>query len=584
MNTRTQSLLDFIQHGTPFEIPVYQRAYSWTDENCEKLWEDIMRVGQDDNSNRTHFVGSVIYIEEADAQGRAKRFVIDGQQRIATVTLLIEALALTLDTGGTVDGLSAGDLRNLYVFNPNESGDNACRLLLNKKDRETLKAVLGKRVWPDDLSLNIQENFKWFMSKFDGDGTAEQAESMSVEEKRRLIYNGLRRLKIVAAELEKRDEPQAVFENMNTKKRSLTMSDLIRNYVLLDMAPEDQTELYEKHWRPMEEGFDQKKFSKDFDDFIRYYIAFKNKEMPVTKRLYAEFQDFAQKKSGGMRRGAVMKNIVADLQKFAGYFSKMKLGREENPNLKKRFQAFQEINANTLFPLLLGMYDDYAANGLLSAAQFEVALGMLENFMLRRAVCGISDGINKAAPRYHSRILPDPHLENAGGIPDQYLENLGDLLRELPRSERFPDDAEFRRNLIQRDIGSLRLCAYFLRHLENYERDEPIALDDYEAERIMPQLSKGGGLSDDWKRALGPDWQHQHEQYVDSLGNLTLMKDVAALAQESFSVKWEAYRDSGLWLNNGPKGPAQVEQWNVQAIDARARILREIALKVWPMP
>ena len=143
MNARTLSLLNFIQDGTPFEIPIYQRAYSWNVENCEKLWEDAMRVGRDRNPNRKHFVGSVIYVEDMNAQGRAKRFVIDGQQRLTTVMLLIEALARSLNAGETVDGLSADELRARYVFNPNEFGDNACRLLLNKKDRENVESGSG---------------------------------------------------------------------------------------------------------------------------------------------------------------------------------------------------------------------------------------------------------------------------------------------------------------------------------------------------------------------------------------------------------------------------------------------------------
>ncbi len=577
MNARTLRLLDFIQNGNPFEIPVYQRTYSWEIENCEKLWEDAMRVGQDRDPNRTHFVGAVIYIEEEDAAGRAKRFVIDGQQRIATATLLIEALARSLDAGGTVDGLSARELRSLYISNPNEFGDNAYRLLLNKKDRETLKAVLGKRLWPNEPSLNLQDNFDYFMSKFDGTGTIWLTESMSIEEKRHLIYNGLCKLNIVAAALNpERENPQVIFENMNTKKRSLTKSDLIRNFVLLDMDPDDQTELYKKHWRPMEEGFEQKTYAKDFDDFIRYYLAFKNRKMPVIKRLYDEFQGFAHEriqKRQGKPREAAMKEIVEDLQKFSEYFCKMKLGQEENPNLKKLFQALQELKANTLFPLLLGMYEDYAASDILSVEQFRDALGMLESFMLRRAVCGLSDGLNLGMPTYHSEILPD-----------LYLESFRKILMSLSPTRRFPNDTEFQRAL-NGNIGSLNLCVYLLRRLEQYESDAQVNLDDYEVERIMPKIPKGGELSDEWKRALGPDWQEPYEWLVDNLGNLTLMKkDDIASAQEPFSVKREAYQNSGLWLNNGPKGPGQVEQWNVQAIQDRARVLAQRALEVWPMP
>lgn len=583
MDANTQSLLDFIQDGAPFEIPIYQRGYSWDVEDCLKLWEDAKRVGRDKDPNRSHFVGVVIYTKEKGADGRLKRFVIDGQQRLATVTLLIEALARSLDEGGTVDGLSAEELRNRYILNPNEFGDNACRLLLNKKDRETLKAVLDLCLWPDDLSLRLQENFDEFMFKFDEAGTAEQAESMSVEEvlaeRRAHILNGLRRLKIVAAELDReREDPQIIFENMNTKKRPLTKSDLIRNYVLLDLDPADQTELYKKHWRPMEEGFEQKTYANDFDDFIRYYLAFKNSKLPGIKQLYDEFQNFAHEriqKNRGKQRDAAMKEIVADVQKFAGYFCKMKLEKEENPDLKRVFKAIQELKANTLFPLLLGIYDDYAANCILSAEQFEKAGWILESYIVRRIVCGlVSQGqsLAQTVPKYYRLV-----------DKNRYVESLGEVLRDRPTSERFPDDGEFQKKL-NGNIGSLRPRGYFLKRLEDYESDAPLDLHGYEVERIMPQIPKGGDLSEEWKRAIGPDWEEPYTQFVDNLGNLTLMEDRAAFAQESFSVKRGMYRNSPLWLNTCPKGPGRVEQWNPQAIQERAKILMEIALEVWPTP
>ncbi len=565
MKARTQSLLDFIQDGSPFEIPVYQRMYSWKVENCKKLWEDAMRVGRDRNPYRTHFIGSIIYIENVNARGRAKRFIIDGQQRIATAILLIEALARSLGEGVTVAGLTAKELRRRYLMYPDASGNGAYKLLMSRNDRESLKAVLKGGELPNGLSLRIRENFEWFMSKFDDAGTTGS------------IYNGLRKLNIVAAELNrKRDNPQNIFENMNTKKLPLTMSDLIRNFVLLGMDPDDQTELYKKHWRPMEEGFDQKTYAKDFDDFIRYYLAFKNGKMPVIRRLYDEFQNFAEKRireNRGNRRSAVMKEIVADLQKFAGYFCKMKLEKEENLGLKQVFKTLQELKANSLFPLLLGMYDDYAANGVLSTEQFEKAGWILESYTVRRLVCGIgAQGLNRAVPTYYRFIGKD-----------RYIESLGDVLQSRPTSERFPRDAEFEKELLYGDV-SLATGAYLLRPLENHEEDKPLDLDGYEVECILPQLSDGS-LPDEWKRALGTDWQELHPLIVNNLGNLTLIKkDADVSAQDPFSVKRKAYQNSGLWLNNGSKGPARVDQWNAEAIQERAKNLAEIALDIWPMP
>ena len=561
MDASAQYLLDFIQNGEPFEIPIYQRAYSWETKQCRKLWDDVLTVGRSADKNLAHFIGAFIYIRDEDAEGKPKRFMIDGQQRTATVMLLIEALAQSLNAGETVDGWTATELRRQYLYKPSENGSRAYKLRLNKQDGEELKAVVRGGEHEGGLSLRIRENFEFYKTLIEDAAPMDSA-------LKRVVFNGLRKLKIAAVELDREHEnPQQIFENMNTKKQTLSKSDLIRNYVLLDMEPDDQNELYRTHWRPMEESFHQRTYAKDFDDFIRYYLAFKNRKMPVIKRLYDEFQDFMPDRIGefsAKRRAAFMKKVLAEIHKFAGYYCAMKLGKERDPRLNAVFSDIQELKANTLFPLLLGMYDDYAANGILTAAQFEEGARLLESYVLRRRVCGISGGLNLSMPLLHAMI-----------DPKRYLNSLRHILRTRPTSRRFPKDVEFTRMLWYGDMLLLAPCRYLLRKLENHGRTEQVDLDGYGVECVMPQLPKNGALSDEWKREIGPRWEDDHANFVHNLGNLTLVNETGPSPHAPFPVKREAYQTSPLWLN---AIPARAEQWVGTTIRERARVLAARAL------
>lgn len=567
MNASAKNLLDFIQNGEPFEIPIYQRAYSWEAKQCQKLWDDILSVGRSADENMSHFIGAVIYTLDEDAQGRPKRFVIDGQQRFATVMLLIEALARSLNAGETIDGLTATELRRQYLYKPDENGGRAYKLLLNKQDKEALKAVMSGGESQTGVSLRIQENFEQYMSLIDELAPIDSA-------LKRVLFKGLRRLKIAAVELNiEHENPQLTFENMNTKKLILSKSDLIRNYVLLDMEPDDQNELYRTHWRPMEAGFQQRTYAKDFDDFIRYYLAFKNRKMPVIKRLYDEFQEFMPDRIGEFspkKRAAAMKKVLADVQKFAGYYCAMKLGKEPDPRLNAVFSDIQELKANTLFPLLLGMYEDYASNGILTAAQFEEAARILESYVLRRSVCGISGGLNLSMPLLHAMIEPE-----------RYLDSVRHIFRTRSTSRRFPNDVEFKRMLWYGDMLTLAPSLYMLRRLENHGSAEPMNLDSYGVECVMPQKPRNGDLPEEWKREIGPKWEDDHANFVHNLGNLTLINETGPSPHDPFHIKKEAYRASPLWLN---AIPSKAERWGAKAIRERARVLSERAMEVWPMP
>jgi len=244
MKATEAKLLDFLKKSPQFVIPIYQRTYSWTQRECRQLWEDVVRTGAN-NGVSAHFVGSIVSIEQGlyHVSSQSSLLVIDGQQRLTTVTLLIAALAKALGETEPVDGFSPRKLRNYYLLNPEESGERHYKLLLSQTDKASLTAIVGSSKQPKDSSLRVTQNFGFFESwiaDLKGDLTA--------------VCKGLAKLVVVDIALSRdQDNPQLIFESMNSTGRELSQADLIRNFILMGLAPPFQTQLYEKYWRPMEQ-------------------------------------------------------------------------------------------------------------------------------------------------------------------------------------------------------------------------------------------------------------------------------------------------------------------------------------------
>lgn len=262
MKATEAKLLPFLKKSPQFIIPIYQRTYSWTASECRQLWEDIIRAGTDDGVS-AHFVGSIVYIEKGlyHVSDQSPLLVIDGQQRLTTVSLIIEALARRLSDGiEPLDGFSAKKLRSYYLLNPLEEGERRYKLLLTQTDKKTLLNVVDQKPKPTKHSLRLMQNFEFFDSKvkaLDSDFEA--------------LCKGLAKLMIVDVSLSRdQDNPQLIFESMNSTGRELSQADLIRNFILMGLEPEHQTRLYNDHWRPMELTFGQEAYGQHFDSFMRH--------------------------------------------------------------------------------------------------------------------------------------------------------------------------------------------------------------------------------------------------------------------------------------------------------------------------
>jgi uncharacterized protein with ParB-like and HNH nuclease domain/predicted transport protein len=556
MKATEAKLLDFLKKSPQFLIPIYQRTYSWGERECSQLWDDVLRAGRNDSIS-AHFVGSIVYVEKGlyQVSSQSPLLVIDGQQRLTTVTLLMEALARSLGDNEPLDGFSAKKLRNYYLLNPLEDGDRKYKLVLSQTDKESLMAIVDVQPAPKETSIRVEENFRFFRDKL-----------VSVSSEITAVCKGLAKLIIVDISLNRdQDNPQLIFESLNSTGRELSQADLIRNFILMGLEPQIQTKLYEQYWRPMEVDFGQEAYPTYFDGFMRHYLTVRTGDIPNVNQVYEAFKLYA--------RSSIVPGIeelVSDIRTFAGYYCAMALGAEKDPELKIAFHDLRELKVDVSYPFLLEMYHDYA-HGILSKNDFLEAVRLIESYVFRRAVCAIpTNSMNKTFAQF-TRALKK----------DSYLDSIKAHFIQLPSYRRFPDDGEFQREIQTKDLYNFRSRSYWLRRLENFGRKERVSVDEYTIEHIMPQNEK---LSTKWQSELGLDWQAVQKNYLHTLGNLTLTGYNSEYSDRTFLEKRDmkgGFKESPLHLN---QGLGQLESWNEEAIKERAKSLSAQTINVWQAP
>lgn len=558
MKATEARLLDFLKKSPQFVIPIYQRTYSWTEKECKQLWNDVVRTGGDDAIS-VHFVGSIVYIEAGLSQvtHQAPLLVIDGQQRLTTAMLLIAALAEALGEAEPLDGFSPRKLRNYYLLNPEETGERHYKLLLSQTDKATLTAIVGEKELPKTPSRRVTQNFELFRRLIQ-----QQGPDLAP------LCRGLAKLVVVDLALNRdQDNPQLIFESMNSTGRELSQADLIRNFVLMGLQPELQTRLYEEYWRPMEVDFGQEAYGNHFDSFMRHYLIVKSGDIPNVRHVYRAFKDHS---CAPKTAEAGVEALVKDVRAFARYFCAIRLGAEHDPELRLAFQDLRELKVEVALPLLLELYADYAAGGL-NAGELAHSVRLVEAYVFRRAICGIpTNSMNKTFAKFSKALKKD-----------RYVESIQAHFLGLPSYRRFPGDEEFGRALQSRDLYHFRSRSYWLRRLENHGRKERVPVDEYTIEHILPQNEN---LSESWKLALGPEFHLVQGRWLHTLGNLTLTGYNSEYGDRGFEEKRDmkgGFKESPLRLN---AGLGQLEVWNEETIKGRAARLAGRALEVWSAP
>jgi len=383
MKATEANLLEFIKKSSQFSIPIYQRLYSWTENECERLWNDIMTTGKSEIPS--HFIGSIMYIEKGmyHISEPEPLLVIDGQQRLTTVSLLLEVLARKLGNNEIINGFSGRKIREYYLINPLENGERKYKLLLSQNDRSTYISIIEQKDYPKDYSLRIKYIFEYFTGKVD---------TLSESEIKNLCY-GLLKLFIVDISLNRdNDNPQLIFESMNSTGKDLSQADLIRNFMLMRLDIETQKKLYEDYWRPMEIEFGQEAYTSYFDSFMRHYLTMRTGSIPNISEVYEEFKKYFYNQKVNNE------TELKELKKYAIYFCAMALDKEEDKKLKEAFSDLRDLKVDVSYPLLLELYNDYTMN-ILSKDDFIEIIRLIESYVFRRAVCGIpTNSLNKTLP------------------------------------------------------------------------------------------------------------------------------------------------------------------------------------------
>ena len=559
MKATEAKFVEFLKKSPQFVIPIYQRTYSWTERECRQLWNDILRTGSNDAS-AAHFVGSIVYIEKGlyQVSSQSALLVIDGQQRLTTVMLILEALARCVGDREPLDGFSAKKIRSYYLLNPLEEGERGFKLLLTQTDKQSLLALMQQKPQPSAPSLRITENFTFFEERVQAVGADLTP-----------LCKGLAKLMIVDIALSRdQDNPQLIFESMNSTGRELSQADLIRNFILMGLDTAQQTRLYEEHWRPMEVAFGQEAYGTHFDGFMRHYLTLRvGGKIPSIRDVYETFKYYSR--SPEVAAGGV-DALVADVHAYAGYYCAMALDKEPNKNLASAFQDLRALKVDVAFPFLLELYDDYK-QGRLPMEDFVRAVRLVEAYVFRRAVCAIpTNSLNKTFATF-GRVLQK----------GRYIESIQAHLLTLPSYRRFPGDEEFKRELSVRDLYNFPRRSYWLRRLENHGRKELVPVDEYTIEHILPQNEN---LSATWSKALGPEWRRVQETWLHTLGNLTLTGYNAEYSDRPFGEKRDmqgGFKESPLLLN---KDLGALDTWNEATIQVRAKRLAQQAVQVWAPP
>ena len=551
------NIYDLLNGGKQFVVPVYQRTYSWKQKECERLWNDIVEMQQKKRDN--HFIGCTVTVaEKAIPSGVSTYLVIDGQQRMITLSLLLLALRDYLRENH-YENIDYELLNNDFLVNDRRKGDEYYKIVPIPADQSVFYALIKT----DEIKSSFQksriwENYQFFKGKISS-GT------LSPED----IKNAMYKLILVNITLTRgTDNPQLIFESLNSTGVDLTQSDLIRNYVLMGYELKEQDRLYYDYWAKIEELFHYEN-QEDMDHFFRDYLILVLKEIPNEKAIYETFKRVASESL----LSCSMEDICEQLLHYARLYTRMIYSNSQNEKLDVVFNDINKLHMEVSYPFLLKVYDDYD-RGIISPETFLEVLRISESYVFRRRICGIpSNSHNKTFAGLYSHIKPD-----------DYLNSVKAFFLLCPDYKEFPDDTTFRTKFAERNIYKLSYngCNYVLSKIQNYGSKSPVDVAKLTIEHIMPETKN---LSPEWKRMLGDNWADVHTRLLHTIGNLTLTAYNSELSDRPFAEKKNmngGFLQSALRINSYV---IRCAEWTEKEILSRAEELAGFAAeKIWRYP
>ena len=556
MYASKRSLFEIIKGSSQFIIPVFQRDYTWSDVQCAQLWNDIDRAAERPVGDG-HFLGSIVYFATEDSAASFPRsMLIDGQQRLTSLTLLLTALRDHIketEWQGDEDGPTESKINAYYLKNLHEQGARQRKLVLRRRDHTTLQALIDKNECPSNASERIIESYEYFREQLEGAHPAK-------------VYRGMGELIAVEVTLDRHiDNPQVIFESLNSTGIDLSQSDLIRNFLLMSLSEEEQTKLYETYWCKIEDLFRSSEIV--FDKFARDYLALlthARKQEREGEIYYAFRRLLIDRKEGGYE----LEEELKDMLRFARYYAAFSLGRGVPEFLKVPLSRLRRL-VDVPAILVMRLFDCFDRLSNLTEEEFLTAIDLVKTYVFRRAVCG-----------YQTRGYWQELATLAYKIKDdEPLKCLKVGLARQRANYRFPEDEEFVRALEERDLYGIRICVHLLERLENHGSREPNDTSQYTIEHILPQNEK---LRPEWQEMLGEDWRNIQKTWLHRLGNLTLTGYNTKYSDRPFNEKKSiagGFEDSSIRLN---KFVREQQQWTPQEIETRGKELASKALQIWP--
>lgn len=563
MNAKELQLVSFLKkRDIQFVIPIYQRNYDWGQQECSDLFKDIIDVVSHHRSS--HFIGSIVFIYDGlfSSSEISELVIIDGQQRLTTLNILLVALyRFALESGQQWE---ADRIYNSYLCNEYAEEENY-KLKLKQTDKNALafEAILLGEEDKVEGGAKVLENYRFFKGLVNKDNF-------------QLIEQGLKRLIFVEIALERgKDDPQRIFESLNSTGLDLSQSDLIRNYILMDLDPKEQARVYKRIWYPIEEnarnwGEDKSMVSA----FIRDYLTLKNKTIPKKSKVYQTFKEQYQDK-----KEDEYYNDLEQIKSLSYHYHLFINPRaERDKDIRQELEYINQLDVNVVYPFLLQLFED-KENGVISKLDLIAILQFLQAYVWRRFIMGLP---TSALTKIFMALYAEVDSED-------YLNSIYQAILKKRGAGRFPLDAELRQALKDRDLYHItaRKRNYLFEKLENYNNREYVDTRDerISVEHIFPQK-----LSEDWRKELAEeDIQAFEHRYLHTIGNLTLSGNNGALGNKTFRAKKEmniqgkeqGYRYSRLWLN---KYLSSLSSWDIQAYQERTVIITERFLEIWSYP
>lgn len=529
-----------------FKIPVYQRNYDWKDTECTKLFEDIMNAFEQD---KKHFTGSIVYIKGDRVSSKLEEvIVIDGQQRITTLFIMLKALlvkAVELNEIGIINEIQD------YIFNRNCEETYKLKLKPIKEDDKQFQLLINDKFEDLQAESNIIKNYRLFIKLID----REIAKGRLLSD----ILEGLKKLEAIEIVLDvmQGDDPQTIFESINSTGLDLSLADLVRNYVL--MSDFNQDKLYEEYWQKIESNLTTNCIA----DFMITFLNFKSKEIVTQNNAYIKFKElFAN-------NGYSNESMLSELLHYSKYYA-LFIGRQNkyNSKINKLVRDFRMIDQSTIYIFLFNVFDDYETQVIDEDVLCKV-LNFFRVYCVRRIICEIpSNSLRGLFKSLYARLFKDDKTDYYGKIFQFFF--------TIRTKDRFPDDMEFRQKLIKGNLyNKKKVCKYLLSCIENEKSNECLSTESLTIEHIMPQKFDGGK----WREEIGSNYIDVYNTYLHTLGNLTITGYNSEMGIKTFAEKKTIIIDKSK-ANRLNKDVLNKERWDEDAIIDRAKNLADLVINV----